>query len=195
MNGYLKNLLSRPSLIQKRILEAPVEDKEIVPDQQLSLLTKLGFDDKISAFFGLLNFLPDAHADDRLAFWRSYAERGAILQTWFCLTPALMRRAQESSDCTMRVAELVKDHRVSELQGVLLLRFTDFVVAEWSHLGRCRFWLITNPYAPKLFRWSYRRDDLLQYPNYIQQHYFSAEGRWQKDAAQWMAATTSSLSL
>ena len=191
MSGFLKDLLADSGLLVRLEEKSSLRLSDL--SQQLQTVQILTTDQTLPLFFQLVASLPQcSHAQDRLDFWQKYLEKNLILQTWFCLTVPLIEQGRELFPPNFRFAVLEKTHRVSELHGVLLLRFQNFMVAEWSHLGKCRFWLHSNLNAPRLFRWHYTRDELLQYPNYIQQHYFSDLGRWQKNADQWIGLRTSS---
>ncbi|MBI2602755.1 MAG: hypothetical protein HYW48_06845 [Deltaproteobacteria bacterium] len=188
MSGFLKALTDGNSVAapQFESVTLALENAcaSLLPSSEI-----LPPEDAVPTFFHLIRAIPQCkQTRDRLAFWQRYCLSKSILQSWICLTTALSQ--QLGSQPPFRFATLLRDHRVQELHGVLLLRFPLFVVAEWSHLGKCRFWFLSKPHAPKLFQPVYRRDDLLKFPDYTQQHYFPSAGRWQRDADQWIARVT-----
>ena len=147
----------------------------------------LEIQNNIKLFFDLVMDLPKcSHAEARRKFWLKYARGGMIVQTWCTLTPELGKRAKSKFPEFPEFGTLKKNRRVDVHHGVLLMRFPQFQVAEWSHLGKCRFWHMNNPNKPEFFDMNHTRDDLLNYPDYVQQHYFSKLGRWQRDAARWI---------
>ena len=131
----------------------------------------------------------DQHSMYRETFWKKYLDAGFISQGWLILAP----KAEEFATKKLGVrrwqfGSLHKTRRIDPFHAVLLMRLDHLVIAEWGHSGKCRIWLQSNLRAPALFQPCYGRSELTDYPDLIQQHYFSAKGLWQKDLAAWMRA-------
>jgi len=150
----------------------------------------LGTSQTIRFFFQILNRTGiDKHALFREKFWRRYLEAGFITQSWLILAPGAEETARkELSINPWQYGKIHKTRRVDAKHAVLLMRLDHLVIAEWSHVGKCRAWFHGNLNAPRLFRSVYSRGELTDYSDYIQQHYFSAKGLWQKDLSSWMSA-------
>lgn len=132
----------------------------------------------------------DRHWKYREAFWKAFLDRDMIEDVCFVLGP----RAEYSrwnisrNDDATETAGIL--HGAQGNQSVLLLRMPGVTVAEWSHNGKCRFWLDGNQNAPKLYRSSYSRYDLTRGEDFGQAHHGSDRGSWQDRIAQWMRENT-----
>ena len=132
----------------------------------------------------------DRHWKYREAFWKAFLDRDMIEDVCFVLGP----RAEYSrwnisrNDDATETAGIL--HGAQGHQSVLLLRMPGVTVAEWSHNGKCRFWLDGNQNAPKLYRSSYSRYDLTRGEDFGQAHHGSDRGSWQDRIAQWMRENT-----
>ncbi len=143
--------------------------------------------ENISLFFDLLQEARiDAAGKYRIAFWQNYLEQGAITESWLVLGTKLTQLASKRSVKPYQFGTLQKSLKVEDNHGVLLLALKGVLAADWSHLGRCRFWKKTNSMRPFLYQTSYPRNDLYLGADHIQQHYFSAKGLWQEDAKYWI---------
>ena len=144
----------------------------------------------IECFFRLLHLAElDQHSLHREQFWKSYLEAGFIAQSWLILAPVAANLAlQQLGLKEQQFGRLEKSRRIDEKHAVLLMRLDRLLIAEWSHVGKCRFWYQNSLHAPQLFKPSYSREELTDFADYIQQHYFSGKGLWQKDAAAWISS-------
>lgn len=149
---------------------------------------RLTTEQSLETFFKLLYLSDiDRQASYRLKFWQTYLHAGLIHQAWIILAQEAEKIATSQLNLKKhQFARLAKNRRVDDVHAVLLMRVGELVIAEWSHAGKCRFWHQQNPHVPIFFKRLYKRDELIDYADYIQQHYFSAKGLWQKDAALWM---------
>ena len=187
---YLKESLGSHRPLQ---LEPPTHPSQLfnaVKDLRSICAGYLGTDRTIACFFKLLNLCGlDKHSVYRERFWRAYLRSGYINQAWMVLAPnAETIAVHDLGIKPYQFGQLHKCRRIDEKHVVLMMRLDNLLIAEWSHIGKCRFWFQNNLKAPSLFRRSYKREQLIDYADYIQQHYFSAKGLWQKDAAAWMSA-------
>ncbi len=166
-----------PLFLEQAVLELPKICKGYLPIRST-----------LELFFNLFKASgSDASTEHRLSFWLNYLERGLITDTWLVLGPRLAQIVKEQGLKDYQYACLDKLIRDEEEQGILLLGFRKVVVADWSHTGKCRFWLRSNEKCPRLFLPTYTRNQIYLAADYVQQHYFSAQGLWQKDAAGWLA--------
>ena len=122
----------------------------------------------------------DQHSQYRREFWQECLKAQHITQSWLILA------SPHPTLPSHQYANLAKSKRVDDTHAVLLMRVRNLIVAEWSHTGKCRFWHALNPHAPIMFAKTYTRETLVNGADYIQQHYFSAKGLWQKDAKRWL---------
>ena len=137
--------------------------------------------DTLDAFFRLIKETAlDRHWRYREAFWRALLNQGYILDAWF----ALGSRAQHLSKLQSDTYGLL--HGGSRDQSALLISLDGVTVVEWSHNGACRFWLTRNRAAPKLHEAEYRKYDLMDSPDWYQNHHGSDRGWWQDKIADWL---------
>jgi hypothetical protein len=163
-----------------------------VPDPIRSVLrrwlVRLDLDD----FFRLLDKTArEGHWRYRKAFWRAYLQRDLITDTWIVLGPEageIARRTFEHGD--KAVGRLRRGTGVLGNHSVLLLRLGRMTVAEWSHMGTCRFWLPGNMDAPAMYRQEYRREELVHGPDFEQRHHGPERGTWQARIADWISRNT-----
>lgn len=130
----------------------------------------------------------DRHWRYREAFWK--AHRDMIEEFWFVLGPRVehTRWNINRNDDVTETAGILRGAQGH--QTVLLLRMPGVTVAEWSHNGKCRFWLDGNQNAPKLYRSSYSRYELTRGEDFGQVHHGSNRGSWQDRIAQWLRENT-----
>ena len=150
----------------------------------------LGTTRTIQTFFKILS-LSEIGRDDcyRENFWKQYLDAGYIKQSWFILAPRMEAIAcKELNIKPYQFGSLIPDQQPDIEHGVLLMRLDHLIVAEWSHANSSRFWYQHSVHSPRLFKANYRKDELIDNPDYLQQHYFAAKGLWQKEAAAWMSA-------
>lgn len=150
----------------------------------------LSTEQNIDLFFKILHHTgTDRQSILRKRFWSYYLNAGFISQSWMILAEGARNVAV--SDFKLKhyqFASFKSPHKLEPLHAVLLIRLDQLVIAEWSHIGNCRFWFQGNLCAPQLHKKEYEYSSLLEHCDYIQQHYFSSKGFWQRDAAAWMSA-------
>ena len=132
----------------------------------------------------------DRHWRYREAFWRAYVRQDLIDHIWFLLGPRAanqLRQMSRNEDVTETTGSL---QGAGGDQSVLILRMPGVTIAEWSHNGKCRFWLDGNRKAPKLYQDSYHRYDLQWGRDYAQAHHGSQYGGWQDKIANWIEENT-----
>ena len=186
--GHLKNWLQNqepplyPSICSPNQLIQTAKDIKSVCSGQL------GTSRSIDVFFKIIQQSQlDRHGVYRETFWKKYLEAGYINQSWLILAPKAAQLAIDSLGVKKhQFATIQKNRKIDEKHAVLLMRLNHIVIAEWSHTGKCRFWAQGTLKAPKLFQKSYVREQLIDYADHVQQHYFSAKGLWQKDAHTWL---------
>jgi hypothetical protein len=151
-------------------------------------------EETIKVFFELLKAI---HLDTwsyRKQFWLQYFEKGLISSAHLILAESLQELAQRNFQLQpSSYGFFHKDRHILPNQGVLLMRLHHVIVAEWSHIGKCRMWLQEQDSAPKLFQKAYSYHELIDYPTKVQQHYFSKAGLWQRDLGKWLDAKLSCL--
>ena len=132
----------------------------------------------------------DRHWRYREAFWKAYLHQDLIDDIWFLLGPRAadhLRKMNRNEDVTETTGSL---QGAGGDQSVLLLRMPGVTIAEWSHNGKCRFWLDGNRKAPKLYQGSYHRYDIQWGRDFAQTHHGSEYGSWQDKIANWIEENT-----
>ena len=132
----------------------------------------------------------DRHWRYREAFWKAYVRQDLVDDIWFLLGPRAanqLRQMSRNEDVTETTGSL---QGAGGDQSVLLLRMPGVTIAEWSHNGKCRFWLDGNRKVPKLYQDSYHRYDLQWGRDYAQAHHGSQYGSWQEKIANWIEENT-----
>jgi len=151
-------------------------------------LVRLDLDD----FFRLLDKTAlDRQWQYRKTFWSAYLERDLISDTWIVLgsqAATIARRTFEHGD--RAAARLLSGPGVLPNHSVLLMRLGRMTVAEWSHMGKCRFWLEGNRDAPAMYREKYRRTELVSGAEFEQVHVGAERGRWQGRISDWIYQQT-----
>ncbi len=132
----------------------------------------------------------DRHWRYREAFWKAYLHQDLIDDIWFLLGPRAadhLRKMNRNEDVTETTGSL---QGAGGDQSVLLLRMPGVTIAEWSHNGKCRFWLDGNRKAPNLYQDSYHRYDIQWGRDFAQTHHGSEYGSWQDKIANWIEENT-----
>lgn len=142
-------------------------------------------------FFRLLDDTAYAeHWKYRKPFWSAYLDD--MTDAWVVLGPAARRKANwlYYSGKTKDYGRLPRSATVRSDQSVLLMRIGGITVAEWCHEGKCRLWLRDNQLAPRFYKRSYVRDELVSGADFEQIHYAARYGTWQAQLASWIASQT-----
>ena len=156
-----------------------------VPDELRLVLLRILVGLTLEDFFRLLDRTADKQWAHRKAFWSAYQKKGVISAAWIALGPQAKRLAGAE---LMMSSGKVSGGGVQQNHSVLLMKISDVTVAEWSHNGKCRFWLPPNPRKPSLFRPAYEGTELNDYaePDYAVSHHGSDTGHWQERIASWL---------
>ena len=165
-----------------------------VPEPQRQVLMRLLVELALQDFFRLLdNTAQDDHWMYRKKFWTAYLDKGVIDHAWIVLGPEARAMARQNlksqevlSSGSLTGAGVQSNH------SVLLMKIGSITVAEWSHNGRCRFWLESNRKAPSLYRPSYEGRELnnLAAPDCEVTHAGSPYATWQRKAVNWLEERT-----
>ena len=163
-----------------------------VPEPQRQVLMRLLVELALKDFFALLDKTAlDKHWLYRKRFWTAYLDKGVIDDAWIVLGREARSMAQRrlGADTVLSTAQL-EGAGVEPNHSVLLMRIGSITVAEWSHNGKCRFWLGSNPRAPKLYQRKYEGPQLRAKANLAVVHAGSENGTWQKKIASWVSEKT-----
>ena len=118
----------------------------------------------------------------RYKFWEPYLQAGLVQDCTLALTrEAFISISKEKQPFSWQYSCLKKDKHSISGEALLLMQFEKILVAEWKYNGKCYIWKKKNLHMPVLNLDFYQRKNLCKFPDHIQQHYFSKEGRWQKD--------------
>lgn len=147
----------------------------------------------------------DKHWRFREAFWNAFLRQGVIEEIWLVLGPnalQLLRYVSEQEGGKIDTHALSYGHlRGTGSQSILLIRLPGVTVAEWSHNGRCRFWLDGSAGTPRLYQTEYFRHQpprglegegvtLMKGEDFSQVHRGSENGSWQDKIARWLRDNT-----
>lgn len=143
----------------------------------------------LEQFFEILSKTADDIWAYRKKFWTAYYHRGAIREAWFAL-------GVDAWGLGKQIKQRIPGLDFGGLSGaqsnqsVLLMKLDRFVVAEWSHSGKCRFWLANDPAAPSLYKREYHGTNLRRVSLHDQTHYHSQNGTWQREIADFVRRET-----
>lgn len=145
--------------------------------------------DTLLQFFDLLSKTADEIWEYRKKFWMAYYNKGAIGDAWFALgrDAEAFGRQLKTRHPELSFGELVG---AAANQSVLLMRLGGFVIVEWSHNGKCRFWDETDRRAPMLYLKSYQALQLKDICRFEQIHHHSLNGTWQRQVASFLRHET-----
>jgi len=149
-------------------------------------------------FFRLLTYSAERRDPDadrqwpyRRAFWSAYLHGGYILDAWVVLAEQVAKDARRHlSQLAGNYGRLERGTGVRSSHAVLVIRIGDLVITEWSHMGKYRVWKDTNGGAPKFYRTSYRRSELINKPDFEKPHASSETGAWQATLSDYIASQT-----
>lgn len=126
--------------------------------------------DSIEQFFDIVDQMALDHQwKYRKAFWMAYFERGYLDEAWFALGPDAQYYAETHFGNKLSFGKIVKE--CSSNQSVLIIKIKDLVFAEWSHNGKCRAWLTTDPGCPSHYKDNYSGSNLKAKSLKIVPHY------------------------
>ena len=141
----------------------------------------------LNEFFRLIKETAlDRHWSYRKAFWQAYMNNNTIFDAWFVLGRSAEKMIESISEEQEYSYGLLQG--AEKTQSVLLLRMHGATVAEWTHNGSCRIWLDGNQDTPQLHRehTPYRGSELRVGADFVQAHYGSEYGSWQRQVAFWL---------
>lgn len=149
----------------------------------------------LADFFHILDRTADPNSPEgnrwrfRKAFWSAYHRKGHIRDAWVAVGPhARELLLQHRRSGMVRYAELLG---ATQNDCMLLLRIGGLTIAEWSHMGTCRLWLLNNSRTPLLYRNSYQKRSILDgEPNEAYRHHSSASYGWQEKIADYIRVHT-----
>lgn len=111
-------------------------------------------------FLSVLRETADEIWQYREKFWMAYYRHGYIEEAWL----ALGKSAHSHVQVMRKHIKPMEYGRIESgalaNQSVLLLRMGDLVFVEWSHNGSLRAFKVDSNRAPRLYRSTYRGDDL-----------------------------------
>jgi hypothetical protein len=136
----------------------------------------------LELFFKILDESADKIWEYRKAFWSAYYQKGYISDAWAILGDDASIIGRRIGDRKIAYGRLSGAY--SRNQSVLLLRIGQFVVAEWSHNGKCRIWRDKNDKLTRIpkfhqVRPPYDASDLRAGADFEQVHHASPYGNWQ----------------
>lgn len=133
----------------------------------------------------------DRHWRYRRAFWTAYLEAGMIEEAWVTFGPEARQEARHRLEgLKNNYSELQSGGGAKSNHAVLLLRIGDLVITEWSHMGKFRSWHVDNDNAPRFYRRSYRRGQVVHQPDFEGSHQGSESGSWQRKLSTYIREQT-----
>ena len=127
----------------------------------------------------------------RRKFWSAYYEHKYMLEAWVAF-------ASNGASVARRLAATLENPAIGNFgllasgggvvreHAVLIMQIGELVVADWSHNGKCHVWLPGNDDAPKLYKRSYGRHDLVNGADFDKKHL----GAWQTDVYNFIRRNT-----
>ena len=166
-----------------------------VPDEVRRVVMRWFVKLQLDRFFLLIRKTAlDKHWRFREAFWNAFRRQNVIEDIWLVLGPNALQWlryvSEQDGDGTDPHVASYGHLRGTGRQSVLLIRLPGVTVAEWSHNGRCRFWLDGTAGAPRLYQMEYLRRDLMKGEDFSQVHHGSENGSWQDKIARWLRDNT-----
>ena len=143
-------------------------------------------------FFKLLDHsaLYDTDADRqwkyRKTFWETCLRHGLIDNAWVALGKKVAQKAHLFLEQGHNTYAEISGSGVQGHHAVLILQLRNIIVTEWSHSGKYRFWAETSRDAPKLYNFSYIRDDVIHRPEFDGAHHGANRGTWQTTVADYI---------
>lgn len=136
----------------------------------------------LDVFFKILDATADEIWTYRRAFWGAYYKKKVIQNAWAVLGKDATYMGKRINDSKLQFGRLSGAY--TRNQSVLLMQIGDFVIAEWSHNGKCRIWRKDDnnqKNIPKLDnpKPSYDASFLREDADFEQVHYASNRGTWQ----------------
>lgn len=126
---------------------------------------------QLQVFYTLLeNNHNDPRWRYRQNFWQDWLQRGHIDESWLVIHPLLgdeicSRQHNKKLPGLNLTAQLEETHVLenNEIQGVLLLRIKNYLLADFIGGHQILIWRNKNPYAPNLYQKTYKLETLQQH--------------------------------
>lgn len=140
-------------------------------------------EDTLEDFFNILDMTAGDQWQYRRDFWQAILDKNLIRRAWVILGSSARKIAAKLPERSKNYGSLTG---ASSDQSVLLMEIGNFVVAEWSHSGKCRFWYFNANGAPEFFGQEYLSTNLRAncYADFI--HSGSDRFSWQGNIAGFM---------
>jgi len=139
----------------------------------------------LQSFFKLLDFVSrsDSTADKqwtyRKAFWSAYLRKGFIDEAWLVLGPGAYENAHHFLSKDSQYGRFMSGSGITAIHSSLIMRIGNLIITEWSHNGRYRLWQSFDSNAPKLYKPTYVRGNLVTGAMVEESHAGSENGNWQ----------------
>lgn len=139
----------------------------------------------LQSFFKLLDFVSrsDSTADNqwkyRKAFWSAYLRKGFIDEAWLVLGPGAYENAHHFLSKDSQYGRFISGSGITAIHSSLIMRIGNLIITEWSHNGRYRLWQSFDSNAPKLYKPTYVRVNLVTGAMIEESHAGSENGNWQ----------------
>ncbi|AOW52318.1 TPA: hypothetical protein I8Y95_000312 [Legionella pneumophila] len=183
LSPWATNAYKISSELKKRVHDILIEnfkDPRIIAHQRngwrsvnqssLQIMLRWLVGDSIEQFFDIVDQMALDHQwKYRKAFWMAYFARGYLDEAWFALGPDAQYYAETHFGNKLSFGKIVKE--CSSNQSVLIIKIKDLVFAEWSHNGKCRAWLTTDPSCPSHYKDNYSGSNLKAKSLKIVPHY------------------------
>ena len=167
----------------------------ILPEEELAVLyrwlTKHSFDIILKVVEQSNDTLQWA---ERRQFWGKYIDAGHVTEAWAALglNAASKARAMVQEGVLGSTKEFaVLETGVDRWHSVIMMRMGDFVITEWTHSGKVRFYNSrTNDHTPDFYKQRYSVDSYGKgLRNDQRTNFFKAHlGDWQHDVKQYISS-------
>lgn len=143
----------------------------------------------LTSFFRLLDYVSrsDSTADRqwpyRKAFWSAYLRKGFIDEAWLVLGPDAYDNASQFLSKDSQFGRFIRGGGISANHSSLIMRIGGLIITEWSHNGRYRLWQSYDSQAPRLYKATYVRGNLVTGAMLEESHAGSENGNWQHKLA------------
>jgi hypothetical protein len=114
--------------------------------------------DELEFYFDIISQSSVDQWVKRKEFWLNYIKNDYIHD----IQPLFGSEARAYANQSNQKLNFSILNRASPNQSVLLIKFDDITIVEWSNNGACRIWKTNNPNAPKFHKFSYNATDDLR---------------------------------
>ena len=144
----------------------------------------------LDLFFEILNKSADGIWRYRRSFWLAFYRAGLIQDAWPVFGKDALALIKRDPAFSRRLPGCAKLAGGQSNQSVLLMKLPGLIVAEWSHAGACRVWLLSDMSTPRMFNFHYTAGELRSECSYAQSHHGTHGGTWQFELSQWIETHT-----